>query len=65
MSVFVALLVVVEAINVYGPPPPNITIVAITAEASYLAFAAIAAYLDRMREPVPRQAAPIPSIIAA
>ena len=24
MSVFVALLVVVEAINVYGPPPPNI-----------------------------------------
>jgi len=65
MSAFVALMVVVEAVNIYGPPPPNITTVAITAEASYLSLAAVAGWLDRMREPVPRQAAPIPSITGA
>ncbi len=63
MSAYVALLIVFDAVNLYGPAPANITAVAISAEIAYLTFAAIAWWLDRLREPLIEVEAPI-SIVA-
>jgi len=52
MIAFTTALVVVGAINVYGPPPPNIRFIAIGAEMAYVSFAAVAAWLDRFRAPL-------------
>ena len=63
MSVYVAALIVVDAINLYGPPAANITAAAISAEIAYVTFAAIAWWLDRMRKPLVHVEPPI-SIVA-
>lgn len=50
MGVFVAVLLLVNAGNVFGPAPPvGATAVAVAAFASYLAFAAVAGLLERLR----------------
>jgi hypothetical protein len=63
MSIFVGLLVVAEVYNLYGPPPPNITQVAISAEVAYIVLAAIGWQLDKLREPIDRTEPPL-SIVA-
>jgi hypothetical protein len=50
MMAFTLVLIAIEIGNVYGPPPPNVRAMAISGEVAYLAFAGIAAWLDRMRE---------------
>lgn len=52
MILLAVLLIVVEIGNVYGPPPPGLKMMAMVGEAMYLALAGIAAWLDRMREPI-------------
>ena len=64
MKVFVAVLILVEGYNLYGPVPANIQQVAISAEVAYLVLAAIAWRLDLLREPIERVEAPI-SILGA
>ena len=50
MPVFIALLLLVNIINIYGPPPAGGKVeMAISAMAAYLAFAGIAFWLDRKR----------------
>jgi len=51
MALFVILLISINAFNIYGPAPASIASAAIAGEACYLVFAAVAAWLDRMREP--------------
>lgn len=46
---FVALLVLVQVYANFGPPPPSETAMAIMALVLYLAFAALAALLERLR----------------
>jgi hypothetical protein len=53
MMVFTLLLIVIEIGNVYGPAPPSVKSMAISGEIAYLAFAGIAAWLDRLRESAP------------
>jgi hypothetical protein len=55
MPVSVVALVAANAVNLYGPSPTNIRSVAIAAELSYLVFAGIAGWLDRMRAPAEAQ----------
>lgn len=50
---FVVALIVLGAYNLYGPPPANIRVAALIGEGAYLALAAIAFFLDRLREPLP------------
>jgi len=64
MRVFVGALIIIGAINLYGPPPANIQQVAISAEVAYLVLAAVAWRLDLLREPIVRVEVPI-SIINA
>jgi len=45
--IYVALLLVVNAVNLFGSPPGSIQSVAILAEALYLLFALIAVYVGR------------------
>jgi hypothetical protein len=52
MIALCVFLIVSEIANIYGPPPPNVRTMAIAGEISFLVFAGIAAWLDRMREPV-------------
>jgi hypothetical protein len=52
MIVLVVLLIVIEIGNVYGPPPPSLKVMAISGEIAFLVFAGVAAWLDRMREPL-------------
>jgi hypothetical protein len=59
MKVFVALLIAMEVANLYGPVPNSINALAIAAEVSYLGFAAIAWWLDRLREPIDHTEEPI------
>jgi hypothetical protein len=49
---FVVFLIALGALNLYGPPPTSVQMVAIEAEAVYLVLAAIAFALDRLREPL-------------
>ncbi|MBV9268959.1 MAG: hypothetical protein JO061_22505 [Acidobacteriaceae bacterium] len=51
MPVFVLLLIVINAWNLYGPPPSNIKAVAASGEVALWVLAAIAAWLDRARVP--------------
>jgi hypothetical protein len=52
MRLFVGILILIEAYNLYGPIPATIQQVAISAEVAYLVFAAVAWRLDMLREPV-------------
>jgi hypothetical protein len=54
MPLFVLLLILVNVANIYGPPPPSSTVVAISAEVAYFAIALIAVGLDRFRTGVSR-----------
>ena len=50
MSVFIAVLLLVNIVNIYGPPPQGGKIeMAISAMVAYLLFAAVAFWLDRKR----------------
>lgn len=51
MPVYVAVLAAIGWMNLYGPPPASMTAVAIAAEVSYLLFALVAAWIDRLRFP--------------
>ncbi len=53
MPAFVVFLIVLDAINLYGPVPPNIRVVAVGAEVSYIVLALLAGWLDRFRQPLP------------
>ncbi len=64
MRVFVGALILIGAINLYGPGPANIRQVAISAEVAYLVLAAVAWRLDLLREPIEHVEVPI-SIINA
>lgn len=55
MPAFVVAMIAINLINVYGPPPRNIYIAAISAEIAYLVLALIAAWLDRFRQPTPAE----------
>lgn len=44
---FVAVLLVVYALNVFGPPPPSVTAIGIADIVGLLALAAMAAWVDR------------------
>jgi hypothetical protein len=53
---FVALLIGLEVMNVYGSAEPgNVRAMAIVGEVMYLGFAGAAYGLDRMREPLPEE----------
>lgn len=52
MKVYVAVLILIEAYNLYGPVPANIQQMAISAEVAYFVLAAVAWRLDLLREPV-------------
>jgi hypothetical protein len=64
MRVFVGVMILIEAYNLYGPIPGSIQQVAISAEIAYVVFAAVAWRLDLLREPIERVEAPI-SILEA
>jgi hypothetical protein len=49
--VFVALMLVLQVTTAAGPPPPSPGAVAVSALAAYLAFAAVAGWIDRQRLP--------------
>jgi len=49
MPVFVALLLLINVGNLFGPPPEGFTGIFIFAMASYLGFAGLAFWLDRRR----------------
>jgi len=49
MMIFVAVLIVVNFFNIFGPPPENLNFLAIFALVSYFAFGGIAFWLDRKR----------------
>jgi hypothetical protein len=55
MPAFAALLLAVNAANLYGPSPSSIKGAAIAGEAAFLVIAGIAWRLDRMREPLPEE----------
>lgn len=55
MPVFAAVLLAVNAANLYGPPPAGVRGAAIAGEAAFLAFGGIAWWLDKMREPPPEE----------
>jgi membrane-bound metal-dependent hydrolase YbcI (DUF457 family) len=52
MIVFGIVLLALNALPVVGPPPPSPNAAAVTALSSYIVFAAIAAWLERKRQPV-------------
>jgi hypothetical protein len=56
MPAYVAVLLAVGIAGILVPPPPNIKMVAIFAEAAYLVFALIAAWVDKFREPIREEA---------
>ena len=64
MKVFVAVMILLEGYNLYGPVPGSIQQVAISAEVAYLVLAAIAWRVDLLREIVVRVEPPI-SILKA
>jgi hypothetical protein len=64
MSVFVGVMILIEAYNLYGPTPQNIRQVAISAEVAYVVLAAIAWRLDLLRERIEVVEPPI-SILTA
>jgi len=49
MPVFVAVLLAVNIVNLFGPPPPDFIGLFASAMLTYLGFAAIAYWLDRAR----------------
>ncbi len=49
MTIFAAFLLILNLINLFGPPPPNTTILALFGLFYYLLFAGIAFWLDRQR----------------
>lgn len=49
MPIFCVLLLIVNAGNIFGPPPPSPAMTAIAAEVSYFALAGIAYWLDKKR----------------
>ena len=56
MIVFVVLMILFEALNIYGSDEPgNVRMMAIAGEAIYLGFAFVAYWLDRVREPLPEE----------
>jgi hypothetical protein len=55
MVVYVALLILIDIPNLYGEPPANTRMALVAAEFVYLAFAGVAYWLDRMREPLPEE----------
>jgi hypothetical protein len=55
MPLYAGVLLVVNALNLYGPPPSSMRVVAIEGELLFLALAAIAWRLDRMREALPEE----------
>lgn len=55
MPAFAALLIAIEAANIWGPAPMNIRAVAVIAELCFLAFAAVAYALDRLRASKPAE----------
>jgi hypothetical protein len=63
MSVFVGALILLDAFNLYGPAPKDMTSVAISAEVVFFLLAGIAWKLDQFREPVDRSEPPL-SIMA-
>lgn len=51
MVVFVAVLLLINIVNIYGPPPQGGKVeLAISAMAAYFLFAAVAFWLDKIRE---------------
>jgi hypothetical protein len=53
MPVLVALLIALNTVNLYGPPPPSSQSAAIAAEVAYFALALAAYWLARYRGPRP------------
>jgi hypothetical protein len=53
MPAFVIFLILLDAVNLYGPPPPSLQVLIIGGEISYFVLALIAGWLDRLREPPP------------
>lgn len=51
-AAFVVIMLVIQGVMVLTPPPPSSTALAVSALLSYLAFAAIAGWIDRRRVPV-------------
>ncbi|MHA2066110.1 MAG: hypothetical protein ACXABY_17200 [Candidatus Thorarchaeota archaeon] len=49
MMIFVAVLIVLNFFNIFGPPPSSVTFLAIYALVLYFAFGGIAFWLDRKR----------------
>ena len=55
VPIFVALLLVVNVQNLFGSPPPSFNAAFWMAMGSYLGFAGIAFWLDRLREPAQQE----------
>lgn len=49
MVIFAALLLLFNLVNLFGPPPPNVTMIALSGFALYLILAAVAFWLDKKR----------------
>jgi hypothetical protein len=49
MLVFAGVLILANGINIYGPPPVNVTFLAILSLTTYLAFGGVAFWLDKKR----------------
>ncbi len=66
MPLFVVMLILINIVNIYGKPPSHITtMAAILAENTYFALACVAAWLDRLREPIIADRSPARSIVPA
>ena len=57
LIVFGILMLTIQVLPFYTPPPPSGNMVAISALFAYVLFAAIAAWLERKRVPEPKSAA--------
>lgn len=47
LGAFIVIVAVIHLANVFGPPPPSMTVVGLSGLAIYLLFAAVAAWLER------------------
>ena len=52
VAAFAVVLIAANAFSVFGPPPDNVALLAAMSMGSYIAFAAIALWLDRKRSSV-------------
>jgi hypothetical protein len=51
LIVLIAVLFVLHLYNLFAPPPPNIQVMAVSAETAYWALAALAWWADRHTSP--------------